>query len=160
MDSNWITVITTICGLIVSVASASAIVAKIVTKAIKKVSAETIKEELSGKQASTDESLKSLTEDIRSLSNQLSEFCSNQKDVNEQLKQSLLASTRDRINQAHDFYCKRKFIGTHTMFVLEELYASYKSLGGNSFITRQMEDLRELEVRSAETVTEEEIRDE
>lgn len=42
------------------------------------------------------------------------------------------------------------FIGAHTLFVMEELYNSYKELGGNSFIDRQMEDIRELEVKSAE----------
>ena len=46
---------------------------------------------------------------------------------------------------------KKNFIGAHSLFVVEELYTAYKELGGNSFIDRQMEDIRSLEVISAET---------
>ena len=34
--------------------------------------------------------------------------------------------------------------------IQEELYSSYTALGGNSFITHQMEDIRELKLISAE----------
>lgn len=88
---------------------------------------------------------------IVSMNTKVVEFIDHQEDYNEQVKSTLLASTRDRINQAHDYYMRKKFIGAHSLFIVEELYTSYKKLGGNSFIDHQIEDIRELEVRSAET---------
>lgn len=139
-----VTVIVTICGAITSIAAAAAVITKVVNKTVKKISAETIKNELAKSQ-------KELVDKMSDLNNKLTEFCDSQNVINDQLKASLLASTRDRINQAHDYYTKKKYIGAHSLFVIEELYSSYKQLGGNSFIDHQMEDIRGLEVRSAET---------
>ena len=153
MDESLVTVLITVCSLITSVAAASAVITKVVTKTVKKISSETIKEELSNSHQVTEESFDKLNSEIKSLNEKLTEFTQEQKGTNEQLKQTLLANTRDRINQAHDYYCRKKYIGAHSLFVIEELYSSYTSLGGNSFITRQMEDIRALEVRSAETIS-------
>lgn len=139
-----VTVVVTICGAITSIAAAAAVITKVVNKTVKKISAETIKNELAKSQ-------KELVDKMSDLNNKLTEFCDSQNVINDQLKASLLASTRDRINQAHDYYTKKKYIGAHSLFVIEELYSSYKQLGGNSFIDHQMEDIRGLEVRSAET---------
>lgn len=139
-----VTVVVTICGAITSIAAAAAVITKVVNKTVKKISAETIKNELTKSQ-------KELVDKMSDLNNKLTEFCDSQNAINDQLKASLLASTRDRINQAHDYYTKKKYIGAHSLFVIEELYSSYKQLGGNSFIDHQMEDIRGLEVRSAET---------
>lgn len=142
-----VTVVVTICGAITSIAAAAAVITKVVNKTVKKISAETIKNELAKSQ-------KELVDKMSDLNNKLTEFCDSQNVINDQLKASLLASTRDRINQAHDYYIKKKYIGAHSLFVIEELYASYKDLGGNSFISHQMEDIRSLEVKSAETYDE------
>lgn len=152
-------VILTICGLITSLAAATAVIVKVVVGTVKKIASETIREEMSRHETVAQGSFKGIEEEIKILNNRLLEFHDEQKDVNDTLKESLLASTRDRINQAHDFYCKRKFIGAHALCVLEDLYSSYRRLGGNSFIKRQMEDLRGLQVLSAEVVDENENND-
>lgn len=142
-----LTVVITICSAIVTVAGAIAIITKVVNNTVKRIASETIKNELSKSQSE-------IVETMNDLSKKLNDFCKDQTSVNNQLKASLLASTRDRINQAHDYYIKKKYIGAHSLFVIEELYASYKDLGGNSFISHQMEDIRSLEVKSAETYDE------
>lgn len=142
-----VTVVVTICCAITSIAGAAAVITKVVNKTVKKIAAETIKNEL-------EKSHKELVDQMSDLKSQLTDFCNNQKSVNDQVRKSLLASTRDSINQAHDYYTKKKYIGAHSLFVIEELYSSYKQLGGNSFVDHQMEDIRSLEVRSAETYDE------
>ena len=133
-----------ICGIITSVAAAAAIVIKVAKKAIKSVTEETITKTISDSQ-------KVLNEQIQTLNSQLQEYMKKQDESDERIRRSLLASTRDRINQAHDYYMNKEYIGAHSVFIIEELYSSYKELGGNSFIDRQMEDIRDLEVVSAET---------
>lgn len=139
-----VSVIVTICCAITSIAGAAAIISKVVNSTVKKIAAETIKNELA-------KSHKEIVNQMSDLKDQLTDFCNNQKSVNDQVRKSLLASTRDSINQAHDYYTKKNYIGAHSLFVIEELYSSYKQLGGNSFVDHQMEDIRSLEVRSAET---------
>lgn len=134
-----------ICGIITSVSAAAAVIAKVIKKAMKKLTEETIKETISVTQ-------KSIDDKIENISKRLSEYMERQEQNNEHVRKTLLANTRDRINQAHEFYMKKQMIGAHSLFTIEELYASYKELGGNSFIDRQMEDIRDLEVVSAETI--------
>lgn len=141
-----IEVIVYICTTVVTVFTAGGIILKGLKSSVKRITEEVLRSEM--------ESYTQTFEDgLREMSCRLKEFISSQDTMNSQTRRSLLASTRDRINQAHDYYTRKKFIGSHSLFVVEELYASYKELGGNSFIDRQMEDIRELEVRSAETAS-------
>lgn len=132
-----------ICGVITSIAAAVTVIIGVLKKAIKKATEDTIKTEVSSLKESFDEQLKALNE-------KLLEYRAVQDNTDEVIKKALLNTTRDRINQAHDIYMEKEYIGAHSLFVIEELYTSYKALGGNSFIDRQMEDIRGLEVRSAE----------
>lgn len=132
-----------ICGVITSIAAAVTVIIGVLKKAIKKVTEDTIKTEVSSLKESFDEQLKALNE-------KLLEYRAVQDNTDEVIKKALLSTTRDRINQVHDIYMEKQYIGAHSLFVIEELYTSYKALGGNSFIDRQMEDIRGLEVRSAE----------
>lgn len=140
-----IEIILYICTVITSISAAATIIVKISKKAIKKVTEETIK-------TTMNEYQEKLNKRIEELHAKLESFMQNQRQVDERVRKSLLANTRDRINQAHDYYMKKGYIGAHSLFIIEELYISYKELGGNSFIDRQMEDIRELEVKSAETI--------
>lgn len=133
-----------ICSTIITICTAGGLVLKALKKSFRKSTEEVIKSEFSAYQSNIDEKLIEMNRKIE-------KFVSSQDFSNEQLKKAMLASTRDRINQAHDYYTRKRFIGAHSLFVVEELYTSYKQLGGNSFVDRQMEDIRELEVRSAET---------
>lgn len=152
-------------SLICSVSAASAIIVKILKKTLTKVTKETIDVQMTSvkqEQKKNIHSLESTMHDtlnemklsmdtqIATLTTQLQALSDSQSDVNDKLKASLLASTRDRINQAHDYYMRKGFIGAHSLFIVEELYSSYTALGGNSFITHQMEDIRDLKLLSAE----------
>lgn len=134
-----------ICGIITSVAAATTIISKTLKNAITKATQKTIKEEIAGLQESFSNQLEELNKKLREY-----------QDLNDvsdkQVRKALLGLIRDRINQAHDIYVEKEFIGAHSLFVIEELYSSYKSLGGNSFIDHQMEDIRSLQVESAETI--------
>ena len=133
-----------ICTTIIAMSTAGGIVIKGFKKSIEKTTEEIIHSEIAT-------CIQNIETEIKSLRDYVHEFVSEQKITNKQTRKSLLASTRDRINEAHDYYMKKNFIGAHSLFVVEELYTAYKELGGNSFIDRQMEDIRSLEVISAET---------
>ena len=132
-----------VCGLIASLSTAVTIIIKYIKKHLASATREVLKEEMHNY---TD----SFTQKLEDLNAQLQEYITEQKDTNKTVKHALLASTRERINEAHVYCMSKGFIGAHTLFVMEELYNSYKELGGNSFIDRQMKDIKELEVKSAE----------
>ena len=137
-------VIIYICTTIVTISGAGGLILKALKKALKKTTEEVLHNEM-------DSYTKTFEDQLKETNKKLEAFISGQEVSNSQTRKSLLASTRDRINQAHDYYTRKGYIGAHSLFVVEELYASYKELGGNSFVDRQMEDIRDLEVRSAET---------
>lgn len=154
-----------ICTLIASISGAALIIGKVIKKSVSSAAKEIIDERL---KKSDEEHRKSIDEmeyrmntkisalqdsvdtQISEIRKQLDDLTRSQNDVNSKMKSALLASTRDRINQAHDYYMRKDFIGTHSLYIIEQLYESYKELGGNSFIKDQMKDIHSLEVRSAE----------
>ena len=154
-----------ICTLIASISGAALIIGKVIKKSVSSAAKEIIDERL---KKSDEEHKKSIDDmeyrmnkkisdlqdsvdtKISEIRKQLDDLTRSQNDVNSKMKSALLASTRDRINQAHDYYMRKDFIGTHSLYIIEQLYESYKELGGNSFIKDQMKDIHSLEVRSAE----------
>ena len=148
---------------ITSVAGAVAIITKVIKRAISiaihddmELHQKAIDESISKNQAVLDAKIdtmqKLLNNEMKSLQSQLQDYIDKQDDINDQMTSALLASTRNAINQAHDFYMKKQFIGSHSLFVITELYAAYKKLGGNSFVSQQMQDIKGLEVKSAESI--------
>ena len=148
---------------ITAVAGAVAIITKVVKRAISiaihddmELHQKAIDESISKNQAVLDAKIdtmqKLLNNEMKSLQSQLQDYIDKQDDINDQMTSALLASTRNAINQAHDFYMKKQFIGSHSLFVITELYAAYKKLGGNSFVSQQMQDIKGLEVKSAESI--------
>lgn len=148
---------------ITAVAGAVAIIAKVIKRAISiaihddmELHQKAINESISKNQAVLDAKIDTmqqlLNNEMKSLQTQLQSYIDKQDDINDQMTSALLASTRNAINQAHDFYMKKQFIGSHSLFVITELYAAYKKLGGNSFVSQQMQDIKSLEVRSAESI--------
>lgn len=159
-----------ICTLIASISGASIIIGKVIKKSVSSAAKEVIDERLKKSdeehKKSIDEMEDRMNNTISSLQNsvdkqiseireQLDQLSKSQNDVNKKMKSALLASTRDRINQAHDYYMRKDFIGAHSLYIIEQLYESYKELGGNSFISDQMKDIHSLEVRSAEMIIKE-----
>lgn len=154
-----------ICTLIASISGASIVIGKAIKKSVSSAAKEIIDERLKKSdeehKKSIDEMEDRMNKKINALQNsvdtqiseirtQLDKLTKSQNDVNNKMKSALLASTRDRINQAHDYYMQKDFIGAHSLYIIEQLYESYKELGGNSFISDQMKDIHGLEVRSAE----------
>lgn len=154
-----------ICTLIASISGASIVIGKAIKKSVSSAAKEIIDERLKKSdeehKKSIDEMEDRMNKKINALQNsvdtqiseirtQLDKLTKSQNDVNNKMKSALLASTRDRINQAHDYYMRKDFIGAHSLYIIEQLYESYKELGGNSFISDQMKDIHGLEVRSAE----------
>ena len=140
-----------VAGALLTISAAGAVLCKWVKKAISAAIHEDMEISQNKMNKKLDEVQKKLNDEMAVLKDHLTEYIEKQDETNDQMKSALLASTRDRINQAHDYYTKKKFIGAHSLFIVEELFAAYRKLGGNSFIIRQMDDIRELEVRSAET---------
>lgn len=148
---------------ITAVAGAVAIITKVIKRAISiaihddmELHQKAIDESISKNQAVLDAKIdtmqKLLNNEMKSLQSQLQDYIDKQDDINDQMTSALLASTRNAINQAHDLYMKKQFIGSHSLFVITELYAAYKKLGGNSFVSQQMQDIKGLEVKSAESI--------
>lgn len=148
---------------ITAVAGAVAIITKVIKRAISiaihddmELHQKAIDESISKNQAVLDAKIdtmqKLLNNEMKSLQSQLQDYIDKQDDINDQMTSALLASTRNAINQAHDLYMKKQFIGSHSLFVITELYAAYKKLGGNSFVAQQMQDIKGLEVKSAESI--------
>lgn len=134
-----------ICGAIISIASTAAVISKIIHKSIVKTTESCIENALRPYTEHIDEQMIALL-------NQFKEYKIGQDKHNETVRKSLLASTRSQINDAHDKYMKLRFIGSHSLYIVEELYKSYSELGGNSFISSQMNEIRSLEVVSAEMI--------
>lgn len=132
-----------LCSTLITICTACGLIFRALKKSFRKSTQEVFKEEIKSYQESIDHKLLEMDK-------KLEKFLASQDASSQQLRTSMLASTRDRINQAHDYYMNKGFIGAHSLFVVEDLYTAYKQLGGNSFVDRQMEDLRSLEVRSAE----------
>ena len=156
---------------ITAVAGAVAIITKVIKRAISiaihddmELHQKAIDESISKNQAVLDAKIdtmqKLLNNEMKSLQSQLQDYIDKQDDINDQMTSALLASTRNAINQAHDLYMKKQFIGSHSLFVITELYAAYKKLGGNSFVSQQMQDIKGLEVKSAESIEGENDKDE
>lgn len=154
-----------VCTLIASISGAAIVIGKVIKKSVSSTAKEIIDERLKKSdeehKKSIDDMEARMNKKISALQNsvdtqiseirkQLDDITRSQNDVNTKMKSALLASTRDRINQAHDYYMRKDFIGTHSLYIIEQLYESYKELGGNSFISDQMKDIHDLEVRSAE----------
>lgn len=138
-----IDVIIYICAAIATVAAAVGIISRVVTRTIKKVSSIEIKKAMGECHAS-------VADEIADLSRRLDEYIEKSNQNDEDLKESLMNLIRARINQAHTSYMKRKTIGAYSLATLDKLYESYKKLGGNSFVEREMEDIHRLKVVSAE----------
>lgn len=141
-----LTVIVTSCAAITTVSAASAVVYKIFSKSIKKIAGETIKEEVDRVFGLYDTQLSEINKKLNDLRDELDRSTG-------QTREAFLSLIRERINQIHQEYVPKGWIGAHTLFIVEELYKMYKALGGNSFIDRHMEDIRALEVRSAEDMS-------
>lgn len=154
-----------ICTLIASISGASIVIGKAIKKSVSSAAKEIIDERLKNSDEEYKKSIDGMEDrmnkkinalqnsfdtQISEIHTQLDKLTKSQNDVNNKMKSALLASTRDRINQAHDYYMRKDFIGAHSLYIIEQLYESYKELGGNSFISDQMKDIHGLEVRSAE----------
>jgi len=127
----------TIGQFIIVIGGAVAIITKVITYTVNRVSKKILED--SFKQFS-----EKFSKDLERLSLKLSEYMEESSDCSDKIKRSLLSNSRERINQAHEYYMKNGYISVHTMYSIEEVYKCYVELGGNSFVENQIEDLRAL----------------
>ncbi len=64
------------------------------------------------------------------------------------LELGVQALLRDRIVQAYYHYAERGWITLHGLECIEAMYKEYHALGGNGTVTKLVEDIRRLEVRT------------
>lgn len=126
-------------GFIITISGALTIIIKLSKKAISDVTQEVVKDYM-----------KKHSDNINALTDRVNELIEHSDNNNDEIKEALLAIIRNQMNQIIIQYKRRKSIGTHTLFVVEELYRLYKKLGGNSFIDDQMKIIRSLQVVNAE----------
>lgn len=138
-----IEIIAYIASVIVGISAAAAIIHKLVKRMI----VSTTKEAIS---TAVTEAGSNLHGEIKSLRNSLEEYVAKNTADNELMKQSLLAIARDRISKAHSQCMRDGYISKYLLLALEELYATYAKLGGNSFVSREMQDLRQLPLMSTD----------
>ena len=133
-------------GAVAAIAAAVGIISNVIKKTIKNVSGEVIKSTLS-------ECHKRISDEISNLNKKLNDYSEKSAENDELLKNALMNLIKARINQEHTSYAKKSTIGAYSLATLDELYVSYKQLGGNSFIEHEMNDLHSLRVVSAEELT-------
>lgn len=83
-------------------------------------------------------------EEVTKISDRLEEYIAQQETTNKAVKDALMNMALDRLSQAHRYYMKAKKIDELSMFFLEKLFCSYKSLDGNGHADNLMKDLRDL----------------
>ncbi len=64
------------------------------------------------------------------------------------LKEGTQSLLRSEIIRCYDVYMERGYISIHGLESVLAMYESYHSLGGNGTVTKLMEELRELPVRT------------
>lgn len=132
-----------LCGAIASISAAVAVAAKFLKRALNKI----ISEEIRG---FSDNYERQLDAKLSSIRKDLDEYKKSDRKDAETIRTALMSLTRERINEAHVYCMSKGYLGSHTRFVIDELYNSYKVLGGNSFVDAQISDIRSLPVISAE----------
>lgn len=130
---------------IITISSTVGILNKILTRTIENTTKEVISKEMK-------ETNEKLDKQISEMRDYLNSYIESNNSENKLMRDTLLAMARDRINQAHIFYVQNGYIGAHSMAVLEDLYSSYHKLGGNGFVSKEMNDIRELELISTEDI--------
>lgn len=90
-------------------------------------------------------------ERLDDIANKLAIIAEESRSSDRKQEEALLALSRDKLNQAYQYYMSKGCIGSHSLCVLEDIYASYKKLGGNTFIDRIMMELRELPIMNEES---------
>lgn len=64
------------------------------------------------------------------------------------IEQGLRALLRDRIVQSYYHYAQRDWVTLHGLENINVMYAEYHNLGGNGIVSKLVEDVRKLDVRS------------
>ncbi|QNU66910.1 hypothetical protein EHE19_019125 [Ruminiclostridium herbifermentans] len=64
------------------------------------------------------------------------------------LKEGTQALLRSEIIRCYDVYMERGYISIHGLESVSSMYEAYHTLGGNGTVTKLMEELRELPVKT------------
>lgn len=70
------------------------------------------------------------------------------------LKEGTQALLRSEIIRCYDMYIERGYVSIHGLESISAMYESYHTLGGNGTVTKLVEELRELPVKTRKTIEE------
>ena len=101
---------------------------------------------------------KELTEEINNIKEMLENYINTSQKKDAIQQEALLHICYDRLCTAYEYYQDKEYIGHHTLFSLEQLYETYKKLGGNGHADMIMEYIRGLKCISAEPLIREKIK--
>lgn len=136
-----------ICGGIITLSGAVTVVIRVFKQAVIKAAESSLQEHI----REVDEELtnriehcqREIHDEIREINETLNKFINKSIEIDELHSSTLMSLARDRINEAYNYYIDKPSISSHSLAVLEELYACYSKLGGNNFTGEQMKRLRE-----------------
>ena len=128
-----------VASAIVTITTAVGVIVKFVHKSLDKQIKDLLKDGGTSYQ-------KEINQQLEELRNMMKSGTEESRENDQKLQRAMMATIRDRINQSYSFYIVKGKIGSHSMYILEELYKCYKEEGGNSFIDEQMKALRALEI--------------
>lgn len=132
-------VILYICGAITAISAATAVITKVIKKSISKISKDVSNQVIK-------EHEKEILSRLQDLSDKVDQSIMDRKNSDIIQKEALISLACARINESYGFFMKRGSISPYALSILEEVFESYKNLGGNHLAESQIEELRKLRV--------------
>lgn len=83
---------------------------------------------------------------LKELSATINQFKATSDEFDDQLRKAFQSIARDRISQAHRYFMPRGEITESSKQAIYSIFESYKELGGNGYVDREIEDLDRLTV--------------
>lgn len=119
------------------------LIAKYFKKAVEKSSEEVLKQSAEKIKALMKEELNEIADQLNDLSKRFDSL-TERDNIG---KEALMCLAADRLNQAYNYYLvESNQIDSETFAVLDHLYTSYKNLGGNGLVKKQMEYIQSLRI--------------
>ena len=95
------------------------------------------------------ENIEQLKSDLQATRIELMELRDESRENDGQLKRSAMHNAKDRLNQGHRYFMRLGKIDEESLQSLLAVWDSYKELGGNSFIDREIKDIQSLPITNS-----------
>ena len=149
MTNLTIEQLVTYIGVITALIGGIATLVKYIKKAVHSLVSDVITD-ISNKLDSTNEDMEAISNSLQEVNisiNSLSDKVGELENTISLTSKGTLSVISDRINQAYTTYRKKGYIDGHTYEIMAHMYDSYKALGGNGLIKKQMEYIENLEIK-------------